>query len=80
MGEQFEGGFAGNRKKEIGIQADRIENSLVGCHLFDARAIFASRLLLGIVDPAANLGSNPHEVEEAFEVPLTFFDGFRLNH
>lgn len=71
MGETVLKAALRETEEEIGIQADRIE-ILGRLPSFDAAGYFRVTPFAGIVDPAANLVIDPHEVEEAFEVPLTF--------
>lgn len=71
MGETVLNAALRETEEEIGIQADRIE-ILGRLPSFDAAGHFRVTPFAGIVDPAAPLVIDPHEVEEAFEVPLTF--------
>lgn len=58
-------------EEEIGLSRDRID--VIGrLPSFDAAAHFRVTPFAGIVDPSAKMVIDPHEVEEAFEVPLTF--------
>lgn len=71
MGETVLSAALRETEEEIGIQADKIE-ILGRLPSFDAAGHFRVTPFAGIVDPTATLVIDPHEVEEAFEVPLTF--------
>lgn len=57
--------------EEIGLSSDEIE--IIGrLPSFDARGHFRVTPFAGIVDPDADMEIDPHEVEDVFEVPLSF--------
>lgn len=71
MGERVLDAALRETKEEIGLKPDAIE--VIGrLPSFDARGFFRVTPFAGIVDPNASLIIDPHEVKEAFEVPLSF--------
>lgn len=71
MGESVLQAALRETQEEIGLRSEAIE--VIGrLPSFDAAGHFRVTPFAGIIRPEANLTIDPHEVEEAFEVPLSF--------